>query len=243
MIDCVVAIDPKDEHREVFDALVDWHAGESLKEPGNVRFDVLRGHTKTVLCERFRDEEAIEAHRKTAHYRRWRDEIDQIQRVPRDRRVLFPILPEADFLWLSNTLTLGGATVAWTNGVFDLLGVHHVRMLEESSQQADYLFVGVNSDASVRSLKPGRPIRPMVERLEMITSLTCVDWAVGFCSESHLEDLIQKLCPDVLCKGAERVGESIPGAEFAGRVHFCQHNAEHSTSKTIARINSQVKCT
>ena len=54
-----------------------------------------------------------------------------------------------------------GRTVAFANGVFDLLHVGHVRYLEAAAREADVLVVAVNDDASVRALKgPGRPILP-----------------------------------------------------------------------------------
>jgi rfaE bifunctional protein nucleotidyltransferase chain/domain len=74
-----------------------------------------------------------------------------------------------------------GKTVVTTNGVFDLLSLPHVRLLEHARAQGDVLIVGVNSDSSVRTLKgEGRPIIPAAERATIVASLRCVDTVFVF---------------------------------------------------------------
>ncbi|RYY98686.1 MAG: D-glycero-beta-D-manno-heptose 1-phosphate adenylyltransferase, partial [Chitinophagaceae bacterium] len=46
-----------------------------------------------------------------------------------------------------------GKTVAFTNGCFDLLHAGHIASLSAAAAEADYLIVGLNSDASVKRLK------------------------------------------------------------------------------------------
>ena len=68
-----------------------------------------------------------------------------------------------------------GRTVAFANGVFDLLHVGHVRYLEAAAAEADALVVAVNDDASVRAVKgPGRPILPAADRAELVAALRVV---------------------------------------------------------------------
>ena len=62
-------------------------------------------------------------------------------------------------------LRAAGNTVVFTNGVFDLLHVGHLRYLQQARALGDALIVGVNSDRSVRANKgAGRPITPETER-------------------------------------------------------------------------------
>src|SRR5690242_742559 len=69
-----------------------------------------------------------------------------------------------------------GRRVVFTNGVFDILHVGHVRYLQAARALGDALLVGVNSDASVRRLKgSARPINPEDERAEVLAALACVD--------------------------------------------------------------------
>ncbi|MAD80596.1 MAG: bifunctional heptose 7-phosphate kinase/heptose 1-phosphate adenyltransferase, partial [Planctomycetaceae bacterium] len=65
-------------------------------------------------------------------------------------------------------------TTVFTNGVFDLLHVGHVRLLQFARQQGDNLIVAINSDASVRRIKgPSRPIVSADERVEILQALRC----------------------------------------------------------------------
>ena len=74
-----------------------------------------------------------------------------------------------------------GARVVFTNGVFDLLHLGHVRYLREARDLGDLLIVAVNSDASTRRLKgPQRPIIGESERAETLAALIAVDYVSIF---------------------------------------------------------------
>src|SRR5262245_37963181 len=90
-----------------------------------------------------------------------------------------------------------GRTVAFANGVFDLIHVGHVRYLEAAGREADVLVVAVNDDASVRALKgPGRPILPAADRAELVAALAAVG-AVTIFDEPTVTPLLELLRPDV----------------------------------------------
>lgn len=115
-----------------------------------------------------------------------------------------------------------GEKVVFTNGCFDILHVGHVRSLEQARGLGDRLIVAINSDASVRKLKgPSRPIVPARQRAELIASLSCVDWAVVFSTETPLR-IIEMLRPDVLAKGGDWSLDEIVGRRevesWGGRV-------------------------
>lgn len=97
-----------------------------------------------------------------------------------------------------------GLTIVFTNGVFDILHVGHVTYLEQAAALGDKLIVGVNSDASVRSLNKGpeRPINPEWARVRVLEALRCVDAAIVFTDHTPL-DLILAIQPNVLVKGGD----------------------------------------
>src|ERR1700730_16889848 len=74
-----------------------------------------------------------------------------------------------------------GKTVVWTNGCFDLLHVGHIRSFRDAKALGDILIVGINSDASVRSLKgDARPLVNQQDRAELIAALEMVDYVTTF---------------------------------------------------------------
>lgn len=107
-----------------------------------------------------------------------------------------------------------GKTVAFTNGCFDILHRGHIYSLSQAASEADYLIVGVNSDASTRSLNkgPNRPINDQDSRALVIASLLMVDAVIIFDEPTPL-DLITALLPDVLVKGGDYTIDTIVGAK------------------------------
>ena len=105
-----------------------------------------------------------------------------------------------------------GASVAFTNGCFDLLHAGHVSYLAQASALADHLVVGLNTDASVRRLKgPSRPVQTELDRALILAALRSVDLVVLFAEDTPAE-LIELLEPDVLVKGGDYTVETIAGA-------------------------------
>lgn len=97
-----------------------------------------------------------------------------------------------------------GETIVFTNGVFDILHVGHVTYLEQAATLGNRLVIGVNSDASVRSLNKGpeRPINPEWARVRVVEALRCVDVAIVFTDHTPL-DLILSIKPNILVKGGD----------------------------------------
>ncbi|HMA45053.1 MAG TPA: D-glycero-beta-D-manno-heptose 1-phosphate adenylyltransferase [Gemmatimonadales bacterium] len=134
-----------------------------------------------------------------------------------------------------------GGPVVFTNGVFDLLHVGHVALLEAARAEGAALVVGVNSDESARRLAKGadRPLVPWAERARVLAALACVDCVVPFDETTPLE-LIQALRPDVLVKGADYALEQIVGAAavagWGGRVVRVPLVPGRSTTDLLRRV-------
>jgi rfaE bifunctional protein nucleotidyltransferase chain/domain len=131
-------------------------------------------------------------------------------------------------------------TVVFTNGVFDLLHVGHLRYLQHARGLGDALLVGLNSDRSVRQIKgPGRPITIEAERAEILEALACVDGVVIFDEETP-RNLILAIQPDVLVKGADWAEDAIVGRDIVeargGLVVRVAIEPGHSTTRIVDRI-------
>lgn len=106
-----------------------------------------------------------------------------------------------------------GKTVAFTNGCFDILHQGHLFSIAQAAKEADYLIVGINSDASVKRLKgPERPINSTESRALVMANLVLVDVVVVFEEDTPYE-LITSLLPDILVKGGDYTIETIVGAK------------------------------
>ncbi|MCE9582288.1 MAG: D-glycero-beta-D-manno-heptose-7-phosphate kinase [Planctomycetes bacterium] len=134
-------------------------------------------------------------------------------------------------------------TVAFTNGCFDVLHVGHLRTLRFARAQGDVLVVGINSDASVKTLKgPDRPIVGENERAQVLAALEDVDYVVIF-GEKTPVDLLKKLKPDVLVKGGDYKPDEVVGAEvvkgWGGRVAVAPLAEGVSTTNMVKKIRKK----
>ena len=110
-------------------------------------------------------------------------------------------------------LRSAGVRLVFTNGVFDLLHVGHVRYLAQARELGDALLVAINSDRAVRELKGcDRPVINEDERAEILAALRQVDYVTIF-DELSPRTLIASLLPDVLVKGGDYTLDQIHGRE------------------------------
>lgn len=133
----------------------------------------------------------------------------------------------------------GGQRVVFTNGCFDLLHLGHVDYLEKARHLGDRLIVGLNTDASVRCLKPGRPLQDEMSRARILASLLFVDAVVLFDEPTPLP-LIETVLPDILVKGDDYAISGIVGHEVVlqhgGQVLTVPLVAGYSTTRIVERI-------
>jgi D-beta-D-heptose 7-phosphate kinase/D-beta-D-heptose 1-phosphate adenosyltransferase len=135
--------------------------------------------------------------------------------------------------------------VGFTNGCFDLLHPGHIRLMTEARAACDRLVVGLNSDASVRRLKgKDRPLQDQQSRAEVLAALEAVDMIVVFDEDTPIE-LIQRVKPDVLIKGADYRIEEVVGRELVesagGRIVLVPLLPGHSTTGLVERQLRSVK--
>src|SRR4051794_9291278 len=133
-----------------------------------------------------------------------------------------------------------GKRVVFTNGVFDILHPGHVRSPQAPRRHGDVLIVALTPDASVhRNKGPERPINPEAERGEVLEALACVD-AVSVFDEDTPAEIIRRVQPDALVKGADWAADKIVGRDTVeargGRVVLEPVETGYSTSSIIDRV-------
>jgi rfaE bifunctional protein nucleotidyltransferase chain/domain len=130
-------------------------------------------------------------------------------------------------------------SIVFTNGCFDLLHLGHVDYLEKARHLGGALVVGLNTDASVSCLKPGRPLQDEMSRARILASLLFVDAVVLFDEPTPLA-LIELIKPDILVKGDDYAISGIVGHELVlengGQVLTVPLVAGYSTTRIVERI-------
>jgi len=144
---------------------------------------------------------------------------------------------------LARSIQATGKKVGYTSGVFDLLHVVHVDLLQRARQVCDCLIIGLNTDASVRGNKgPHRPVIDETSRAKMLAALGCVD-AIFLFDEANNRVNIDLLRPDLYIKGDENgkfkpLTSAAQVEAYGGKVVMMPMPPEPSTSSIIARIKS-----
>lgn len=142
-------------------------------------------------------------------------------------------------------LKAGRKKMVFTNGVFDLLHGGHRSMLEKSRKLGDALFVGLNSDSSVRCIKgPSRPVYGEKKRARMLCGLDSVDCVILFNDKTPMR-LLSHLKPDIHVKGGDWKGKKLPEKKlvesWGGKVKIVNSGKSISTTKLIARMGKKNK--
>ena len=141
---------------------------------------------------------------------------------------------------LVHTLREQGKCIGFTNGCFDLLHPGHLQSFALARQACDVLFVGLNSDASVRRLKgPTRPINTEQSRAALLCGLKHVDYVVIFDDDTALP-LIERLRPDVIAKEGyplDRWPEGRAVIAYGGRALELPRLEGFSTTSIIGKLS------
>lgn len=151
---------------------------------------------------------------------------------------MFSLSPDAKEFLANNS----GKKIVFTNGCFDILHSGHVMYLNEAKEQGDLLFVGLNSDASVKRLKgEERPINSEIDRKIVLENLKAVDFVEIFEEDTPLE-LIQAVSPNMLVKGGDWTPDQIVGSDHVlkngGEVRSLSFKDGYSTTNIIEKINT-----
>ena len=152
------------------------------------------------------------------------------------------IITDKDLSSVIKELRENKKKIVATNGCFDILHIGHVRYLKKAKALGDVLIVAVNSDKSTRELKgPSRPINSQNDRMEILSSLTCVDYVILFDKISPV-DLLLEIKPDIYAKGGDYTIESLPEAKailsYDGKVELIDFVDGKSTTNLINKINN-----
>ena len=126
--------------------------------------------------------------------------------------------------------------IVFTNGCFDVLHRGHIDYLEKSKKLGTKLIIGLNSDASVRRLKIGRPINTQEDRKFVLLSLRCVDEVIIFDDDTPL-NLIQSLKPNILTKGGDYKVSEVVGSDIVPQTVIIPFLPGYSTTNILNKMS------
>jgi len=145
-----------------------------------------------------------------------------------------------DLRQIIKSLQAHGKQVVFTNGVFDLLHVGHIRSLKDARSRGDYLVVALNSDKSVKQLKgTALPVNPLQERVELLCAIDCVNY-VTVLEETTADELLEFLRPNIHAKGRDYTEETVPEREtvlaYGGTIAIVGDPKKHSTTSILEKV-------
>lgn len=153
------------------------------------------------------------------------------------------IVTVAQLAGISAELRHAGKRLVVTNGCFDILHLGHVRYLQAARALGDALAVGVNGDASVRSLKgEGRPLNREQDRAEVLAALSCVDYVAIF-QELRATAFLSEVRPAIYAKGGDYKPETLDAEErmslqkTGAEIRIIPFEEGYSTTALINRMN------
>ena len=104
----------------------------------------------------------------------------------------------------------------FTNGCFDIVHAGHIASFKQARSFGDVLFVGVNSDSSIKRIKgANRPVVDESNRVKLLEAVNCIDYLILF-EEDTPQKLIENIIPAVLVKGKDWAGQEVAGGKFCG---------------------------
>ena len=146
------------------------------------------------------------------------------------------IKTEIEIAKISKELKLKEKKIVFTNGCFDLVHAGHISYLEKAKNFGDILIIGLNSDRSVSSLKgKDRPINFQSDRAHVLAAIEAVDYVVIFDEDTPYE-LIQKIQPHILVKGADYKGKDVIGEDIVEELKLVEFQDGKSSTKIIEKI-------
>ncbi|MBT7543499.1 MAG: D-glycero-beta-D-manno-heptose 1-phosphate adenylyltransferase [Gammaproteobacteria bacterium] len=201
-------------------------AGEVIKQLGAQSID---GEELTSIVYK---EINFEDELKDEYFKKF-DELDTHNRIIKNDNELKNII---------NLIKSLGFNISFTNGCFDILHRGHTKYLDDARKLADFLFIGVNDDASVKKLKgKNRPVNNLNDRMEMLRRITLDDAFIIKFSEQTPIQLIKKIKPNILIKGGDYKANEIVGSDFVkkngGKIKIIPFIKGFSTTNIIKKIN------
>lgn len=127
--------------------------------------------------------------------------------------------------------------VVFINGCFDILHKGHIEMFKYAKSLGNKLVVAIDSDSRVKELKGNsRPINKQSDRMYMLSSIKYIDEVKVFYTENELEQIVQKVSPDIMIVGSDYENKKVVGSQYAKELKFFNRIEGYATTNIIKSI-------
>ena len=126
--------------------------------------------------------------------------------------------------------------IGFVASCFDLLHAGHCLMLKDAKEHCDYLVAGLQVDPSIDRPEKNKPILSLEERRILLQSNKYVDEIIIYHTERNLEDLLEKLLPDVRILGSDYIGKVATGTLYSKEVYYHERNHDYSSTNIRKRL-------
>lgn len=130
--------------------------------------------------------------------------------------------------------------IVLVNGVFDVLHRGHIELLKYAKSIGDVLYVAIDSDERVRSIKGNnRPINNVEDRVYILNTIKYVDKVFVFDTLDELRSLHRSISPDILVKGSDWDEEYIrknDGVLDKTKIIIFRRIGDYSTTSLIDKM-------
>lgn len=134
---------------------------------------------------------------------------------------------------------IGGKTVVYTSGTFDMLHINHLKMIEYARALGDILIVGVNTDELVNEYK-SEPVIPFEERIALMKAIKYPDIVIPQHSLDH-RDKVKKLKFDIFVVGDDWAGKYDYLEEMGVTVVYFPYGRSCSSTSLKEKIYNNYK--
>ena len=124
----------------------------------------------------------------------------------------------------------------WVNGVFDVLHMGHIKLLERASFEAagGLVAVGIDTDRRVKELKgDSRPVNNEMNRSSFLGAIKYVDCVYLFDTDKDLKTCIKSFKPDLMVIGEDYRDKPIIGSEYIDEIIYVERYEGLSSSDII----------
>ena len=124
----------------------------------------------------------------------------------------------------------------WVNGVFDVLHMGHIKLLERASFEANggLVAVGIDTDRRVKEMKgDDRPVNDEMSRADFLGAIKYVGCVYVFDTDKELRTCIKSFNPDLMVIGDDYKNKEIIGSEYIDEIIYVKRYEGLSSSNII----------